>query len=159
MNLHESIQQNSISYLCFAVGDEKFALHVANVTSILEMQQITTVPNCPVYMRGIINLRGTVLPVLELRTLLGMNANQITANSCILVLDLVQNGENTHVGMLVDSVTEVFELQPQDILTPPSLSNSTSIIGIAKRPDGFVMLLEAANLIESHNTILSGIAS
>lgn len=159
MNLHESIQQNSISYLCFAVGDEKFALHVANVTSILEMQQITAVPNCPAYMRGIINLRGKVLPVLELRTLLGMETNQITANTCILVLDLVQNGENTHVGMLVDSVTEVFELLPQDILPPPSLSNSTSISGIAKRPNGFVMLLEAASLFDFHNNVLSGIAS
>ena len=159
MDMHESIKQNSISYLCFVVGNEKFALHVANVTSILEMQQITTVPNCPAYMKGIINLRGTVLPVLELRILLGIATNLITSNTCILVLDLVQNGENMHVGMLVDSVTEVFELQPQDILPPPSLGNSTSISGIAKRPDGFVMLLEAVSLFDFHNNVLSGIAS
>lgn len=159
MNLHESIKQNSISYLCLAMGNEKFALHVANVTSILEMQQITTVPNCPEYMKGIINLRGAVLPVFDLRTLLGMKTNQVTANTCILVLDLVQHGENTQVGMLVDSVIEVFELLPQDILPPPSLSNGSFIIGIAKRPDGFVMLLEAANLLESHNTVICTIAS
>lgn len=159
MNNQETIQQNSISYLCFAACDEKFALHVANVISILEMQPITTVPNCPTYMKGIINLRGTVLPVLDLRTILGMEAKQITADTCILVLELVQNGKNTHVGMLVDSVLEVFELLPQDILPPPSLSGSTSISGIAKRPEGFVMLLDALNLFESKSSVFTGIAS
>ena len=159
MNLHETILQNSNSYLCFVVGNEKFALHVAEVTSILEMQQITEVPNAPDYMKGIINLRGTVLPVLDLRTLLGMNANKNTANTCILVLDLIHNGKNTPIGMLVDSVTEVFELQPQDILPPPSLSNNTSISGVAQRPDGFVMLLEATNLFEAYHNVVTGIAS
>ena len=158
MYLHESIKQNSNRYLCFAVGNERFALHVAIVTGILEMQQITTVPNCPSYMNGIINLKGTLLPILDLRKFLGVDDNQITANTCILVLDIVRDGELTLAGLLVDSVTEVFELLPHEILPPPSMSNNTSVSGIAKIPDSFVLLLDVTSLFGNQQNRLIGLA-
>jgi len=155
MNLHESILQKSNSYLCFVVGNEKFAIHVAEVTSILEMQQITTVPNTPRYMKGIINLRGAVLSVLDFRTLIGMEPTQVTSNTCILVIDMVQNSESAKVGMLVDSVNEVFEILPIDILPPPTvgMNHNATISGIANRFGEFVMLLEVANLFETQEKL------
>lgn len=133
------------SYLSFKLGDELFSANVAKVLNILEMVKITKVPKSPEYMKGVINLRGNVLPVIDLKLKFGMEATKKTSNTCILVLDIEIDNESLHVGALVDSVQEVLELTEDKIQPPPALGSkyqSEFIYGMAKQDDEFIMLLD-----------------
>lgn len=134
------------SYLSFNLGGEVFAAHVSNVLNILEMTRITKVPRAPEYMKGVINLRGTVLPVVDTRIKFGMSAIDITANTCILVLEVDVNGDTLMVGGMVDAVQEVLEIEPTQILPPPNIGSkfrSQFINGMYKLNDEqFIMLLD-----------------
>ncbi|MDP4225873.1 MAG: chemotaxis protein CheW [Bacteroidota bacterium] len=140
----DNIENKISSYLSFKLGDEYFAANVSKVLSILEMTKITKVPKSPDYMRGVINLRGTVLPLIDTRVKFGMTPTEFTVNTCILVLDIDMDGESVHIGALVDSVHEVVEIEESRILPPPSIGSkykSEFINGIAKIGDDFVMIL------------------
>jgi purine-binding chemotaxis protein CheW len=133
-----------ISYLTFKLGDEIFGANVANILNILEMTKITKVPKSPPYMKGVINLRGSVLPLIDTRIKFDLGETEYTTNTCILVLDIDLTGETVHVGALVDSVLEVIEIDDDKILPPPSIGSkykSEFIEGIAKINDEFIMLL------------------
>jgi len=133
------------SYLTFKLENEYFAANVAKVLNILEMTKITKVPKAPEYMKGVINLRGTVLPLIDTRIKFEMSETEFTTNTCILVLEIDVNKETVQVGALVDSVHEVIELDDKQIMPPPSLGNkykSEFIEGIAKVGDDFVMILD-----------------
>jgi purine-binding chemotaxis protein CheW len=132
------------SYLTFKLGDEIFGANVAKVLNILEMTKITKVPKAPLYMKGVINLRGSVLPLIDTRIKFDMGETEYTPNTCILVLDIDLNGESVHVGALVDSVQEVLEIDDNQIQPPPSIGSkyrSEFIEGMAKINDEFIMLL------------------
>ena len=88
------------SYLTFKLGDEEFAAHVGKVLNILEMTKITTVPKAPDYLKGVINLRGAVLPVIDARIKFGMPEAEYTTNTCIIVLDIDLDGDSVHVGAI-----------------------------------------------------------
>lgn len=133
------------SYLTFKLGDEVFAASVSKVLNILEMTKITKVPKAPEYMKGVINLRGTVLPLVDTRIKFGMEPTEFTANTCILVLDIKLDGEPVQVGALVDSVQEVLEINENGVEPPPSIGSkykSEFIEGVAKHEEDFVMLLD-----------------
>lgn len=135
---------NINSYLTFKLGEEIFGANVSKVLNILEMTKITKVPKAPSYMKGIINLRGAVLPLIDTRIKFDMGETNYTTNTCILVLDIDMSGESVHVGALVDSVQEVLEIDDASIQPPPSIGNkykSEFIEGMAKVSDEFVMLL------------------
>ncbi len=132
------------SYLTFKLRDEIFGANVAKVLNILEMTKITKVPNSPSYMKGVINLRGSVLPLLDTRIKFDMGETVYTTNTCILVLDIEMGGDTVHVGALVDSVLEVIEIDNDHIQPPPSIGSkykSEFIDGMAKIGDDFIMLL------------------
>lgn len=132
------------SYLTFKLGDEIFGANVAKVLNILEMTKITKVPKSPAYMKGVINLRGAVLPLIDTRIKFDMGETEYTTNTCILVLDIEVSGEVVHVGALVDAVQEVLEIDESEILPPPSIGSkyrSEFIEGMAKINDKFIMLL------------------
>jgi len=133
-----------ISYLTFKLEDEFFGANVSKVLNILEMTKITKVPKAPVYMKGVINLRGAVLPLIDTRIKFDMEETSYTTNTCILVLDITMGGDSVHVGALVDSVQEVIEIDEASIQPPPSIGNkykSEFIEGMAKVNDEFIMLL------------------
>jgi len=134
------------SYLSFKLGDEIFAANVGKVLNILEMTKITKVPQAPSYMQGVINLRGTVLPVVDTRIKFGLSPTEFTPSTCILVLDIEVESELLHVGGLVDSVQEVLEIEPHQILPPPNIGNrykSQFITGMYKLTnEDFIMLLD-----------------
>lgn len=134
------------SYLSFKLGDEIFAANVSKVLNILEMTKITKVPQAPAYMQGVINLRGTVLPVIDTRIKFGLSPTEFTPSTCILVLDIEVEGESLHVGGLVDSVQEVLEIEEHQILPAPNIGNryrSQFITGMYKlTEDDFIMLLD-----------------
>ena len=133
-----------ISYLTFKLGNEIFGANVAKVLNILEMTKITKVPKSPSYMKGVINLRGSVLPLIDTRIKFDLGETEYTTNTCILVLDIELNNEAVHVGALVDSVQEVIEIDDAQIQPPPSIGSkykSEFIEGMAKINDEFIMLL------------------
>jgi purine-binding chemotaxis protein CheW len=132
------------SYLTFKLADEIFGANVSKVLNILEMTKITKVPKAPNYMKGVINLRGAVLPLIDTRIKFDMGETAYTTNTCILVLDIEMGGDSVHVGALVDSVQEVIEIDEASIQPPPSIGSkykSEFIEGMAKINDEFIMLL------------------
>lgn len=133
------------SYLSFKLGEEEFAAHVGKVLNILEMTKITEVPKAPGYMKGVINLRGTVLPVIDTRIKFGMAPTEYTTNTCIIVLDIQVDGEQIQIGALVDAVQAVLEIEKGQIMPPPSIGSkykSEFIEGVANIDDKFIMILD-----------------
>lgn len=102
MNKIENIQETSKSYLSFQIGEELFATHVAHVNNIIEVPKITDVPNTPDYFKGVLNLRGAVLPVIDTRVKLNMPPAEFTQLTCVLVLEINHNNTIIQVGALVD---------------------------------------------------------
>lgn len=133
------------SFLTFKIADELYAVSVSKVLSILELTKITKIPRTPEYIRGVINLRGLVLPVVDLRIKFGLPATEFTTNTCILVLELVLDEETVKLGGLVDSVQEVLEIEDKDILPAPNFGQkfrSEFIEGMYKTGNTFVMILD-----------------
>jgi purine-binding chemotaxis protein CheW len=143
------------SYLSFKIGEETFAVHVNEVLNILEMTKITSIPKAPKYLKGVINLRGIVLPVVDARLKFNMEEKEYTTNTCIIVMDLNINDELVHVGFIVDQVQEVLELETKQIEPAPSLGTSYKaefITGMAKVNNEFVMLLNMEKIF-SHDEL------
>ena len=154
--MENSEQFESNSYLSFKIGTELFGASVKNIISILEMAKITRVPQAPDYMKGVINLRGSVLPVIDTRIKFGISNLEITDNTCILVMQVLLKSESLLLGAIVDSVQEVLELSEEDIQPPPSIGTGyqTDIIsGMAKKADEFIMLLDINKLFAEETSV------
>lgn len=137
------------SYLSFKLGEESFAVHVNEVLNILEMTKITAIPNAPAYLKGVINLRGMVLPIVDARLKFNMEEIEYTTNTCIIVMDLNSDEGIIHVGFIVDQVLEVLELDENQVEPPPSLGTNFKtefISGMAKVEENFVMLLNMSKI-------------
>jgi purine-binding chemotaxis protein CheW len=138
------------------LGEERFATHVAHVNIILEIPKITKVPRTPDYMKGVINHRGIVLPVFDLRLKMSMEEKEYTMNSCILVLEIDLEQEKVHVGTIVDSVREVLEIKDENIQPPPTMGindNEKYIYGVAKINDEFILMLDMNKVLSNIETI------
>jgi purine-binding chemotaxis protein CheW len=136
--------ENTYTFLSFQLGRELFALNVSKVLTILEMRPITKVPNSPEYLRGVINLRGNVLPVIDMRIKFGMASTEYTTNTCIIVLMVEIEGENVQLGILVDAVDSVLEIKDTEIEESPTIGTKYKvefIQGMYHLEDGFIMLL------------------
>ena len=132
-------------YLTFQLGEEVFGIDVSHVREILEFSTVTKVPGTPEYMRGVINLRGSVVPVLDMRLKFGMTQTEKKVNTCIIVVEVLFENETAIVGSLVDSVQEVFELNPDQIEPAPRLGirlKNEFIKGMGKRDDRFIIILD-----------------
>jgi len=132
-------------YLTFKLGEEVFGVDVAKVREILEITTITKVPQTPPFMRGVINLRGSVVPVVDMRLKFGMPPSERTVNTCIVVVEVALDGEPTVLGALVDSVQEVFELEPDQIEPAPRIGTKLRtefLLGMGKRDERFLLLLD-----------------
>lgn len=132
-------------YLTFKLDEEVFALDVAKVREILEESNITKVPQTPDFMRGVINLRGSVVPVIDLRLKFGMSRTEKTVNTCIIVVEVQLDDEVIILGALADSVQEVIEMEPEQIEAAPHIGsrlNTDFIKGMGKVDGRFVMILD-----------------
>ena len=133
------------TYLSFRLSEEVFAINVSKVTNILEMSRITKIPKTPEYMKGVINLRGTVLPVIDLRIKFGLPEKEATVDTSIIVLSIDLDGEIVMVGIQVDAVKEVLELKTDDIAPSPTIGsnyNSGFIEVMWRTEDIFIMILD-----------------
>jgi purine-binding chemotaxis protein CheW len=132
-------------YLTFRLGREVFATDVAKVREVLDLTPITAVPRTPEFMAGVINLRGAVVPVVDLRLCLAMERTENTQNTCIVVVEVLMDQESIVLGALADSVEEVIDLEPDQIEAAPHIGNhmrTEFIRGIGKRDSQFVMILD-----------------
>jgi purine-binding chemotaxis protein CheW len=139
-------------YLTFQLGEEVFALDVSHVREILEFTTVTKVPRTPEFMRGVINLRGSVVPVLDMRLKFGLTQTQKTVDTCVIVVEVFFEDETTIIGALVDSVQEVFELEPDQIEPAPKIGtqlNTEFIKGMGKRDERFIILLDIDKVFSS----------
>lgn len=139
-------------YLTFMLADEVFAVDVARVREILEITNITKVPQTPEFMRGVINLRGSVVPVIDMRLKFGMTETERTVNTCIIVVEVEMEGETIVLGSLADSVQEVIEMEPDQIEPAPHIGthlNTDFIRGMGKHDGHFVMILEIDQVFSS----------
>lgn len=152
----------SRTYLTFQLEDEIFAVDVRNVHEVLEFIKVTKIPGVPDFVRGIINLRGTVVPVVDLRLKFSMSETVKTKSTCVIVLEIGTGDNGTVIGALADSVKEVFEFEPGQIEPPPrigNLSKTDFIQGIGKREDQFIILLDINRVFSSDEVVLLGAAA
>jgi purine-binding chemotaxis protein CheW len=146
-------------YLTFSIGDEEFALDVSHVREILEFTTVTQVPKTPDYMRGVINLRGSVVPVLDMRLKFGLSEIKKTVNTCVVVIEVDLDEVNTVMGALVDSVQEVIELEPDQIEPPPRIGmklKTEFIKGMGKKDDHFIIILDIDKLFSLDELVAAG---
>lgn len=132
------------TYLSFKLSEEVFAINVSKVINILEMSNITKIPKSPEYMKGVINLRGTVLPVVDLRIKFGLPEKETTVDTSIIVLSIDLNGEQVLIGIMVDAVKEVLELKNSEISPAPTIGtkyNTGIIEGMWHIESKFIMIL------------------
>ncbi len=131
-------------YLTFKLDDEVFALDIAKIREVLDFTSITRVPRTPEFMRGVINLRGSVVPVVDLRLKFGMTKTEKTVNTCIIITEVTVDNETAVLGALADSVQEVLDLEPDHIEPAPKIGtrlNTEFIKGMGKRDNKFIIIL------------------
>ena len=132
-------------YLTFTLDDELFSVEVSKVREVLDYTNITKIPRTPEYMRGVINLRGSVVPVIDLRLKFGMSKTENKRNTCIIVLEINSDDETIILGALADSVQEVYELEPDQIEPAPKFGTKFKaefLRGMGKRDEKFLMILD-----------------
>src|SRR5512136_1018212 len=142
--MEEQRNMETTQYLTFTLGDEVFALDIGKVREVLDFTMVTKVPQTPDFMRGVINLRGNVVPVVDMRLKFGLSMTERTVNTCVIITEIDVDGESTVVGAMADSVQEVLDLEPEQIEPPPRIGaklNTDFIRGMGKHNDQFIMIL------------------
>lgn len=132
-------------YLTFTLGSEVFAMDIRTVREIIQAGPMTTVPLMPSFVRGVINLRGAVVPVIDLQARFGRPAASVGKKTCVVIFDALREGERIELGLLVDAVSEVIDIATEAIEPPPNFGASVRrdfIRGMGKVADGFVVILE-----------------
>ena len=147
-------------YLTFKLDGEVFGLAIGKVREVLDVTALTRVPQTPEFMRGVINLRGSVVPVVDLRLKFGLPKAATTVNSCIIIVEINLDGETTVLGALADSVQEVLDLDPSEIEPPPKIGTRLKtefIKGMGKQGERFIILLDVDRVFsEEELTLVQG---
>ena len=139
-------------YLTFRLADEHYGLNVLQVREVLEIPRITRVPRMPVYMKGVINIRGSVVPVIDLRLKLGLDELENSVNSRVVIIEIETGQEKIALGILVDSVQEVVDIGQSEISPPPRIGTkieSAFINGIARLGQGFVIIINIDQVFDN----------
>ena len=145
-------------FLTFTLGKEIFALDIGTVREVLELTSITKIPRTPEYMRGVINLRGHAVPVVDMRLKLGMSKGADTVDTCIIIVEIEFDGEFTVMGALVDSVREVFEMTPDTIEPAPKMGaaiNAEYIKGMGRQNDQFIIIIDINKIFSAEELAMA----
>jgi purine-binding chemotaxis protein CheW len=148
-------------YLTFKLADEVFALDISKVREVLDFTTVTKVPRTPEFMRGVINLRGSVAPVADLRLKFGMSKTEKTMNTCIIIVEVTVDNEATILGALADSVQEVMDLEPDHIEPAPKIGTRLKtefIRGMGKHNERFIIILDIDKVfsLDEHALVYTG---
>ena len=137
--------EGATQFLTFMLGREVFAMDIRNVREIIQYGPMTAVPLMPDFVRGVINLRGAVVPVIDLQARFGRPAASIGKKTCIVIFDAMRRGERVELGLLVDAVSEVIDIAAEQIEPPPNFGATVRrdfILGMGKVAERFVIILE-----------------
>lgn len=140
----------SNTYLSFILGDEEFAIHVNNVLSILEYEKLTQIPKVPEFMKGVINVRGAVLPVIDTGLKIGKDPVKISQNTSIVIVTVVVENCSAQIGIMVDCVVAVTEFDNKQIQSIPDLAGrlkSEFVDGVANIDEKFVLILNLDSIL------------
>ena len=157
-----SPDQSSTQYLSFFLGGEAYAIGILRVREILEHQPGTRVPLTPPSIRGVINLRGKVIPIVDLAMKFGLPPTQTTKWTCIIVVETNLGDEPAVMGVLADSVSEVIDLAPSDIEVPPSFGTRVKVDylrGMGRSGQEFVLLLDIDRVLSAEETAVGSALS
>jgi purine-binding chemotaxis protein CheW len=144
-------------YLTFTLGSEVFAIGILAIKEIIEYSTLTTVPMMPTYVRGVINLRGAVVPVLDLSVRFGKTPTPVSKKTCIVIIEIACAGERQDVGVVVDAVDSVLDIPPDQIEPPPAFGariGTDFIEGMGKVNGRFVILLEVNSVLAPEEAAL-----
>ncbi|MEW6593545.1 MAG: chemotaxis protein CheW [Thermodesulfobacteriota bacterium] len=149
----ETMEQQATQYLTFVLRDEGFAIEIGKVREVLDVTTLTRIPRMPEYLSGVINLRGSVVPVMDLGQKLGMGVISHTKNTCIMIVELEVEGAMVEMGVLTDSVQMVLDLQAEDIEAVPRMGtnlNTEFIKGMGRQgEDKFLIILDIDRVLAS----------
>ena len=151
--------QRAGKYLTFQLGNEEFAVQVLRVREIMGIQEITAVPQTPGYVKGVINLRGKVIPVVDLRLKFGLPEMEYTQRTCIIVAQIENQGAKLMIGIIVDCVSEVLTLQASDIENTPDFGNGVEtpyLLGMAKVKGKVKILLDIDMVLTAQEVLELG---
>jgi purine-binding chemotaxis protein CheW len=146
----EESQGDEGQFLTFTLGKEMFAIGILNIKEILEYGQLTSVPMMPEFIRGVINLRGSVVPVVDLRARFGDKQADITKRTCIVIIEVTSEDERQDIGVVVDTVSEVLEIPETEIEPPPAFGakiRADFIAGMGKVNGDFVIILDVEKVL------------
>jgi purine-binding chemotaxis protein CheW len=141
----DATKQDALQYLTFTLGDEVFAMDIRTVREIIQHGAMTIVPLMPEFVRGIINLRGAVVPVIDLQSRFGRPKAQVGKKTCVIIFDVGAEGDKVELGLMVDAVSEVIDIAPDAIEPPPQFGTSIQrefIRGLGKVGSEFIVILE-----------------
>jgi purine-binding chemotaxis protein CheW len=145
----EAVQQQ---YLTFFLADEEYAVGIQRVKEIIEYTAITKVPKVPVWIRGVINLRGNVVPVVDLAVRFGMDERPVTKTTCIVIVEVQQESERAVMGVIADAVNQVIDLAPKDIEEPPAFGTRVRLeylFGMGKLGKKFALILNIDSVLSA----------
>lgn len=146
-----------MEYLTFKLDDDKFAVDVQKTREIVDLRDVTKVPQSPEFMLGVINLRGSVVPVIDLRLKFGIDKAEATQATSIVVMDVLIDDETIIVGSVVDSVEEVMELDDSQVEPAPRIGtrlNTEFIKGMGKQDDQFLIILDIDRVFSSNELLM-----
>ncbi len=137
-------------YLTFEVADEEYAIDILRVREILVYAPLTSVPRAPEFIAGVMNLRGSVVPVVDLRKKLGLPPTVISGTTCVVIVDIQSEGQTSHVGLLADDVRQVMSLAPEDVEPAPAFGTKIDLAflrGMGDLGDHFALILDLDRLL------------
>jgi purine-binding chemotaxis protein CheW len=146
------LPRSAVQYLTFITAGEEYAISIVKVTEIVEYEAVTTVPNTPMWIRGVTNLRGRVVPVVDLAVKFGLPASGISKFSCIIITEVMFEGENLTMGVLADSVSQVIELSADEIeQTPPfgTRVKTEFLLGMGTLGKKFCLILDIDKVLSA----------
>jgi purine-binding chemotaxis protein CheW len=148
----KAMEEREGKYLTFTLADEEYGIGILKIKEIIGMMPVTTVPQTPKFVKGVINLRGKVIPVIDLRLKFEMESIDYTERTCIIVVEIDGTGENVEIGTVVDSVSEVLSIKGEDIEDTPEFGTKLEtnyILGMAKMEGGVKILLDIDRVLNS----------
>ncbi|HLL00158.1 MAG TPA: chemotaxis protein CheW [Myxococcaceae bacterium] len=151
----------SIQHLSFFLAGEEYALGILQVKEIIEFDTVTRLPSAPAWIRGVINLRGSVLPVIDLAVKFGLPPCTVTRRSCIVVVEMMFQGERLLMGMLADAIGQVLEFPPGEVEAPPAFGtamNAEYLVGMGRAGKKFVLLLNIARVLSGQELLAASAA-
>ena len=145
-------EQNVQQYLTFMIGGEEYAVSLLKVKEIIEYDTVTEIPKTPEWVRGVINLRGNVVPVIDLAVKFRLAASVAGKLTCIVITEIECEGEPTIMGVMADSVRQVIDLRPEDVEVPPTFGTRVKVdylLGMARSGKKFCLLLDTEKVLST----------